>query len=195
MRRAAFAALLILSTGTAFAAARSWAYFLGASEGVAVPFETVALPVPAPDGNDLPRQVRASAASAFAPRLEQLLEGEIVIETERQMREVWARLFDVPYDASLFDFGETFVVLMGGGTLAFGSFDIAAVEQVDATYATPGGFGDRETETFLSVTATTFLPGVMPQDPPPPQWHVSAVNVARELLDDIVFRRNVVLGI
>jgi hypothetical protein len=87
-------------------------------------------------------------------------------------------------------------VFMGGGQIANGSFDISAVEQVEATYASPGGSeGETATEVFLSVTATTFLSGVQPKVPPSAAWHVSAVRVSRELLDDLVFRRNIVLGI
>jgi hypothetical protein len=112
------------------------------------------------------------------------------------MREVWHRLFSEPYDAELFDFEESFVVLMGGGQLANGSFDISAVEQVLADYSEPAGpGGSTATESFLSVTATTFLSGVQPQDPPPATWRLSAVKVPRDELDDVVFRRNTMLGI
>ena len=84
---------------------------------------------------------------------------------------------------------------MGGGSFANGSFDISAVEQVQASYANPGGpDGDPATERFLSVTSTKFLSGVQPEDPPPATWHVAAVKIGREFFDDVVFRRNVVLG-
>ena len=59
-----------------------------------------------------------------------------------------------------------------------------------------GGFGgETATETFLTVIATTFLSGVQPKDPPPPSWRVSAVKISRALLDDVVFRRNIILGV
>lgn len=199
MRRTALAVLLTLSTAAvAVAATQAASFFLGAGPGSAVPFVSVALPqpTPAPPLVDLPQFRSLTGRSPFTPPLQQLLEGETLITTERQMREVWARLFSVPYDASLFDFDSSFVVLMGGGSVANGSFDISAVEQVEASYASPGGFeGETATETFLSVTATTFLNGVQPQEPPSPAWRVSAVRIPSELLDDVVFRRNVVLGI
>ena len=121
---------------------------------------------------------------------------ETILTTDRQMRAVWERLFSAPYDASQFDFDTSFVVFMGGGPIANGSFDISAVEQVEASYANPGGLGsDPAGELFLSVTATTFLSGVQPKDPPGPTWRVAAVKVSRELLDHVVFRRNIVLGV
>ena len=85
---------------------------------------------------------------------------------------------------------------MGGGSFANGTFGISAVEQVQASYANPGGTdGDPATEAFLSITATTFLSGIQPKDPPSATAHVSAVKIGREFFDDVVFRRNVVLGI
>ena len=67
---------------------------------------------------------------------------------------------------------------------------------MQAEYSEPGGPGGATaTESFLSVTATTFLSGVQPVDRPPAQWRLSAVKIARELLDDVVFRRNLILGV
>jgi hypothetical protein len=198
MRRTAFAVVLIVSTASLAIAAAVWPpFFLGAAAGNAVPFEYVVLPPPspAPQVGDLPLFQRLAPRSPFSPRLQQLLEGETLVTSEKQMREVWDRLFAVPYDAAQFDFESSFVVLMGGGAIANGSFDISAVEQVEASYANPGGFDGDATETFLSVTATTFQSGVLPDDPPPPTWRLSAVKVARALLDDVVFRRNLAQGV
>ena len=198
MRRPVLVVALVLSTAAVAVAARvSSSFFLGAAAGNGVPFETVSLPVPDPgtQAGDPPFET-ARVRSPFTPPLQRLLEGETIITTDKQMREVWSRLFSEPYDASQFDFASTFVVLMGGGSIANGTFDISAVEQVVASYANPGGAdGDPASETFLSVTATTFLSGVQPKDPPSPSWHVAAVKVARDLLDDVVFRRNVILGV
>ena len=193
-------ALLASAVVLAGAATLADSYFLGAGPGAAVPFEAVALPqVP---GTLLPSAGAAGTLqilplkSAFSPTLHQLLEGETVITTEKQMREVWHKLFAETYDASQFDFDESFVVLMGGGSLANGSFDISAVEQVQADFSEPGGpGGGTATESFLSLTATTFLPGVQPVDPPSATWRLSAVKIPRELPDDVVFRRNVMMGI
>ncbi|HZJ71413.1 MAG TPA: hypothetical protein VFF36_10825 [Planctomycetota bacterium] len=198
-------ALIVSAAAVSVAATVLPAYFLGAGPGTDVPFEAVSLPqtfVGALSPSDplssggLTLLPGLSLKSAFAPSLHQLLEGETVITTDKQMREVWHRLFSEPYDAAQFDFGQTFVVLMGGGSIANGSFDVSAVELVQAEYAEPGGpGGGTATESFLSVTATTFLSGVQPVDPPPAQWRLSAVKIARELLDDVVFRRNLILGV
>jgi hypothetical protein len=196
MRRTVLVVALGLLTAAATVAATGLPFFLGATEGHSVPFGFVALPTPNPRLVGVPLFQALTGKSAFAPTLHQLLEGETIITTDKQMREVWRRLFDVPYDASQFDFSSSFVVLMGGGVIANGSFDISAVEQVEASYSNPGGpDGDPAIELFLSVTATTFLSGVQPKDPPPAAWRVSAVKVSRSLLDDIVFRRNLVLGV
>src|SRR5688572_8632405 len=161
-------ALGMLTAAAAVAATGSLLFFLGATEGSSVPFVFVALPTPNPQLVGIPLFPALTGRSAFTPTLHQLLEGETTITTDKQMREVWRRLFDVPYDASQFDFSSTFVVLMGGGVIANGSFDISAVEQVQASYANPGGpDGDPAMELFLSVTSTTFLSGVQPMDPPP----------------------------
>jgi hypothetical protein len=171
--------------------------FLGAGPGVAVPFEPVALPqdVLAPHGG--PGLLHAlSLKSAFTPSLEQLLQGQTVISSDKQMREVWHKLFAQPYDAGLFDFESSFVVLMGGGQIVNGSFEISDVERVEAEYSWWGGpGGDTTSESFLSVTATTFLSGVPPESPPPPTWRLSAVKIPREELDDVVYRRNLQLGV
>ena len=199
MRRAALAALTTISTAAlAVAAALTPPFFLGAPAGTAVPFESLVLPVVtgAPAALHLPLLQPFAPRSPFTPPLRQLLEGETVITTDRQMREVWGRLFSAPYDEALFDFDGSFVVLMGGGEIANGSFDITAVERVEASYSNPGGpGGDPATEAFLSLTSTTFLSGVQPKDPLPASWRVSAVKISLALLDDLVFRRNTILGV
>lgn len=202
MRRTALVVALSMATATAaIAATLSAAFFLGAPAGSCVPFEVVALPppIPAPPLSNLPPLPPYrpfTLHGPFTPPLHQLLEGDTLITTEKQMREVWGRLFSAPYAAAQFDFRSSFVVLMGGGSIANGTFDISAVEQIEASYANPGGLnGPTATEAFLSVTATTFLSGVQPQEPPPPTWRVAAVKISRALLDDVVFRRNVVLGV
>jgi hypothetical protein len=193
---------LALSTAAvALAASVSSAYFLGAPAGVEVPFEFLNLPPPTPaavfgDLPDAPFLRSFAGHSPFSPTLHQLLEGETVITTEKQMREVWERLFSVPYDAAQFDFATTFVVLMGGGPIANGTFAISAVEEVEASYANPGGLdGDPASEAFLSITATTFLNGAQPKNPPPADWRLSAIKVSRDLQDDVVFRRNTINGV
>src|SRR5262245_25630587 len=199
MQRIVSVAAVTLSTSLVALAARlTPPYFPGAAAANAVPFAVVSLPQPEPPSliGDLPLVPAFTGRSPFAPTLHQLLEGNTVITTEKEMREVWARLFRVPYDASQLDFASSFVVLMGGGSIPYGSFDITAVEQVEASYSNPGGVGsDPATETFLSVTATTFLSGVPAGPPPTDSWRVSAVRIPRALLDDVVFRRNVIDGI
>jgi len=197
MHRALLPLALIGSIATlAVAATLARSSFLGAGPGSELSFDTVALPqdVLAPHGSGQPQLLPFK--SAFTPSQEQLLQGDTVITTDKQMREVWHQLFAEPYDASLFDFDDSFVVLMGGGQITNGSFDISAVEQVQAEYSQPGGpGGDTTAETFLSVTSTTFLSGVQPADPPSATWRLSAVRIPRDELDDVVFRRNLVLGI
>jgi hypothetical protein len=202
MRRTLLPLVLIGSVATlAFAATLLPSSFLGAGAGTDVPFEPVALPqnviaphAPLSIGPGLLPTL--AFKSAFTPTQEQLLQGDTVITTEKQMREVWHLLFAEPYDATLFDFTDSFVVLMGGGQIANGSFDISAVEQVQAEYSQPGGpGGDTTSENFLSVTSTTFLSGVQPEDPPGSTWRLSAVRIPRDQLDDVVFRRNLVLGV
>lgn len=188
MRHAFLAATAILGTATALAGFGAFSSFLGAGAGTSVPFQRVPLP---------PVALGALAkACAFAPPLEQLLEGNTVITTEAAMRDTWGRLFATPYDASLFDFSTSFVVLMGAGQQTTASFGIGAVEQVEAGYANPGGPGGSNVpETFLSVTATLFIPGVHPQDPPPAAYALSAVRVDQALRDDVVFHRSLIFGV
>ena len=172
--------------------------FLSAPAGVAIPFTYANLPpVDSSGPGGAGRSFRAFAMnSPWNPSLDQLLTGETVITSDGQMRDVWRRLFSEPYDASEFDFENEFVVLMGEPSLSNGSFYISEVEEVDASYANDGVLRGRTTsEHFLSVTATKFLPGVDPQDPPPPTPRVSAVKITRDQLDDVVFHRRVIMGI
>jgi len=198
MRRPLLLAAAIASTAAlALAATLGFSYFLGAGSGSEVPFEYVALPqsTAAPTTGSSLLQV-LPIKSAFSPSLNQLLEGETIITTDKQMREVWHKLFAEPYDAGQFDFQASFVVLMGGGSIENGSFDITAVELVEAQYSEPAGpGGGTATENFLSVVATTFLSGVQQQDPPPASWRLSAVKIPLDQLDDVVFRRNFMMGV
>ncbi len=181
--------------------------FLGAPAGQPVAFAQVTLPpvaLPtvalARDGI-VPATFSGSATGStpslslwpfgsptWAPPLTQLLNGNTVITTQAQMRDVWKRLFNQPFDASLFDFEQDVVLLMGGGQQQLGTFDISSVESVAAEYAEPLG-GGPAIDPLLSVTATTVYPGAFPKDPPPFTWRVSAVRVSRADLDDAVFHR------
>jgi hypothetical protein len=171
--------------------------FLGAPAGMDEAFSPVALP---PLRASFSARLAGTAAlpgSPFEPSLQALLAGETVITSAAQMRAVWARLFDAPYDPALFDFGTDFVVWMGGGVLPPGAtFDVSSVESCAGNYSNAGGLGGpTEDDPFLCVTATTFLPGVLPAEPPPASYLVSAVRVSRTLLDDVVFHRTTILGI
>lgn len=181
-------ALAVAATAAAWA---SSSFFLGAPAGVDVPVTHVPLPpVVWQPGQVIPPAV--ANTNGFVPGVVDLLDGEIVIRNERSMRFVWSRLFGVPYDASLFDFQSSFVVLVGGGAMDQSWFDISAVESVDATYA--GGFpgSGTDVERFLSVTATTTFPGQPNPFPPPPSYRIDAVKVPLAAFDDVVFHRRVV---
>ncbi len=157
--------------------------FLSAPAGVALPFQSVALPQPEP------RLV--VDRGPWAPTALELLNGETVITTNAQMRDAWRLLFTQPYDPSRFDFSQDFVVLMGGGQLQGGSFAISAVERVDADWSS-FFFGGMASDRFVAVTSTLLLPGILPYPPPPSVWTVSAVTVPRIHLDDVVFHREVI---
>ena len=204
MLRRSLIVSLVLAAASLAAAVPVLSSFLGASAGVPVPFQTlplppvaVALPAAAAGGAGTTAALaRLAPGGAFAPTLEQLLQGNTLIRTEAQMRHVWKQLFAVPYDPSLFDFESSFVVLMGGGVIANGSFEISAVEQSTASWDNPGGpGGPQEDLPFVAVTATTFLSGVQPVEPPPPVPFVSAVSLPKELGDDVLFHRALILGI
>jgi hypothetical protein len=167
--------------------------FSGAGGGAPLPFEVVQLPaLNLAPGPGIPLVKRPSV---WTPPTSQLLEGAVIVRTAAEMKDVWKRLFHTPYDASQFDFSTSFVVLMGGGMLPPGaSFGIDCVEGVEATYADNGSPGPAS-ETFLSITATTFLPGVQQEDPPPPAFQVSAVKISKSHFDDAVFHRRVTMGV
>lgn len=180
--------------------------FLSAPAGQPVPFQVVDLPpVKLPTVALAPRAASSIsgatgvtfwqfvAPDAWQPPIDQLVNGDTVIETEDQMRDVWSRLFKPAYDPTLFDFDSDFVVLMGGGALQVGSFGISAVERVDAQYSIPlFAPPAAQNDPFLSVTGTHVWPGAFPQDPPPAQYVVSAVRVSKDGLDDVVFHRNAI---
>ena len=87
--------------------------------------------------------------------------------------------------------------LDGGGAAWYDSFGISNVEQVDATYPGFGfgGPGGTEIDRFLSVTSFEFVPGIMPSEPPPGKYRVSAVRIRKDLLDDVVFHRMIAYGV
>ena len=185
----ALAALLTL--GLAAAAPVVVSSFLQAPAGVAVPVNAIALPPVRLNGNRPAPARRVSGP--LSPTYSEVLSGNLVIETDAQMRLVWEAVLLGPYDPTLFDFQNNFVVWMGGGALQLGSFGISAVERVDALWNNPLGFGgSTDQNAFLAVTGLTFLPGAFPQFPPPPTWRVSAVQVSRAEFDDVVFHRTVV---
>jgi hypothetical protein len=186
-----FSLFVVAGAGTA-AVLLTQSSFQGAPAGVAVAFQPVALPpVRWPTSQPIPATL--ARMDGFTPGVLDLVTGELVITTDQQMRLVWKRLFAAPYDAAQFDFQNTYVVLMGGGALDLSSFDISSVENVDATWSS--FWSGVEVDRFIAVTATTFIPGVFPQDPPPPTFRVSAVKVSRSFLDHVVFHRTLVFGV
>jgi hypothetical protein len=186
-----FSLFVVAGAGTA-AVVLTQSSFLGAPQGVAVTVQPLALPpVRWPTSQPVPASL--ARTDGFTPGVLDLVTGEHVITTEQQMKIVWKRLFATPYDASLFDFQHTYVVLMGGGALDISSFDVSSVEDVGATWSS-FWFGP-EVDRFIAVTATTFIPGVFPQDPPPPTFRVSAVKVPRAFLDHVVFHRTMIFGV
>jgi hypothetical protein len=188
----------IVSLALAGSAAAAWlgsSVFLGAPPGVPIPNVTITLPaVKFAPGGHLPA---ANPNNPFAPSLETLLFGDLVITTEAQMKQVWGALFSEAYDSSQFNFDQSFVVWMGGGAAWYDSFGISNVEQVDATYPGFGfgGPGGTEIDRFLSVTSFEFVPGIMPSEPPPGKYRVSAVRIRKDLLDDVVFHRMIAYGV
>lgn len=175
----AIAVLALAVTAGTTAGARWMSSFLGAPAGTPLAFTLVPLP-----------PVAASVAATPRPGLDRLLHGNTVITSEVRMRRVWRRLFDVAYDPSLFDFQSDFVVLMGGGALAHGSFDVTAVERVDAAYEDsllPDG--PVAIDPFLCITATTVLPGRPPPPEAPATYRLSAARISRVSLDDVVYHR------
>jgi hypothetical protein len=164
--------------------------FNSAPAGVPIVATSVPLPQVALDPH-LPLPAGRLGGS-FGPTADDLLSGSLVVTEEKQMRLVWRGLFQVPFDASLFDFQNEAVILVGGGALQTASFSISAVERVDAEYAgflfLPSG-PSTETDPFLSVTATTVFGGIQPFPTPPATYRVAAVAIDRALLDDVVVHR------
>jgi hypothetical protein len=199
----AVAAAALAATGVA-AVVGGFSSFLGAPAGVPIPYQLVPLPDVAVQRDFVPSISAASAllpmvglaqvkGSPWQPKLSELLNGNTVVTTEAQMRDVWKRLFAEPYPDALFDFDQDFVVFAGGGQTQLASFSISSIERVDAEYAPAPGFGSFPTsERFLSVTTTHVLPGAFPQDPPPFHYVVSAAVLSRTHLDDAVFHRNII---
>lgn len=189
-------AALSIATLASVAGAAAYAplatFFQSAPAGVNVPVVHVTLPpVVWQPGQAIPPLL--ANTNGFVPGLDEMLNGNLVIENERSMRFVWARLFpSVPYDGSLFDFQNTFVVLMGGGSMDMGTFGISSVETVDAEYAAGFPFQGNEIERFLSVTATTVIPGQPNPFPPPPTYRIDAVKIPLAAIDDVVFHRTVI---
>lgn len=179
---------LLLATATgAFAAFQGFGVsFQSAPAGVSVPFTPLQLPpVQWQPGQTIPPVI--ANLNGFTPGVNDFLNGEHVITTERQMRYVWGRVFGTPYNASV-NFHDSFVIWVGGGALDYGSFDISAVEQVSANYAGSFPTTGSDVDPFLAVTATHFIPGNPPVGQPS-FYAVSAVKVPRTFLDDVVFHR------
>lgn len=184
------AVLLIAGGSVALAAYQGiTTYFQNAPAGVAVPITHVPLPaVLWQPGQTIPPVL--ANLNGFTPGLNDLLNGNLVIKTDRQMRYVWSRVFGTPYDASLFNFHDSFVIWSGGGALAYGGYDISAVEQVSAQYTS--GFPGQGTEVdpFLAVTSTRFIPGNPPVGQPA-FYAVSAARVPNAFSDDVVFHTTI----
>ncbi|MHC5114374.1 MAG: hypothetical protein ACYTGP_08100 [Planctomycetota bacterium] len=175
--------------------------FVGATSGIPVEFFAVPLPpvsigpgpgAKAPAGPSVGHETAPRAdACPFAPTFNDLVTGETVITTDAQMRDAWSRLFDEPYAPALFDFDTSYVVLVGGGAMHpwFG-FEIAAVEEFEATFTDGGPFPTNYLEYPLAVVAVTTLPGVKPP-PLDPEYKVSAVRIPIAQRRDLVFNRQV----
>lgn len=182
--------LVVAAGSVAVAAYQGFATsFISAPAGVAVPSTAITLPpVLWQPGQPLPPVL--AQTNGFTPGLDTLLSGEVVITNERQMRHVWRAVFGTAYDATQFNFHNSFVIWMGGGVLDFGGFSISAVEGVDANYAGVFPTTSTDVDPFLAVTATRFIPGNPPVGQPS-FYAVSAVRVPREYFDDIVFHRTI----
>lgn len=187
-RRSAFklaASCALLAAATTVAALSGLPAFLGGSQGTAVEWESIPLP-PVVEGsfNDPP----PTMLNAFTPSFQQLLTGHTVIVSDAQMRQVWRRLFQTPYNASLFDFEDTFVILVGGGSMhPFFGFAITDVESFQASFS-PVFFDGNTEETALAVRVVTTYTGI----PPPkmdPEWKLVAVKVPREYLNAVIVNR------
>jgi hypothetical protein len=184
----------VLSLGLTAAAPLAISSFVQAPAGLAVAFAGLELPAVKIPGNRPPPPF--TVGGAFGPSYTEILTGNLVITSQAQMQAVWNAVLSGPYQPSLFDFSKNFVLWMGGNSLQLGSFGISAVEQVNAQWSDPmvfAGPGVVE-DAFLAVTSTTFTPGAFPQDPPPPTYRVSAVQVDRAYLDDVAFHSSFVFA-
>lgn len=188
------ATLLVAVVSTTFATFQGITpYFQSAPAAVSVTVTHLQLPpVHWQPGQTIPPAI--ANLHGFTPGVNDLLNGEQVITTERQMRYVWARVFGTPFDATQFNFHDSFVIWVGGGALAFGAFEISAVEAVDANYASSFPTTGTNVERFLAVTSTTFVPGNPPVGQPS-FYAVSAVKVPREFFNDVVFHRTISAGL
>lgn len=181
------AAMLIGAAGSgAHLLSSGPAAFMGASPGEPVAFELVTLPpVVESSFNDHP----AVVCSPFTPTFDELLHGETIITSEAQMKHVWRRLFDAPYDPSLFDFDNTFVVLAGGGLMhPFFGFDIQAVETFTASFEAVINVDSPMEEPGLAVLIVTTIPGAKPPKKDP-VWKLAAVKVDIEHFGQLVANR------
>jgi hypothetical protein len=150
---------------------------------ISIGFSRIVLPSVKPDVTEDSGDPAATGPSAWRPSLERLLNGNTVIQTEAQMRDVWSQLFSEDFDGKLFDFRSTFVVLMGSSRLQLGfSFDISAAEQIIAKYQ------DGSEQSFLSITADITPPGAPP--PVSSVFLLSAVGISRAFLGDVVYHRH-----
>ena len=191
-KRLALAAVLAL--GLTAAAPFAITSFLQAPAGVGLPFRTVDLPPVKIAGQ---RTAPATLiGGTFGPSYIEVLTGNLVITSDAEMKAVWDAVLTGPYDPTLFDFTNTFVIWMGGNSMQLGSFGINAIERVDAEYSNPMGFGGpfNDVDPFIAATSLTFFPGAFPQNPPPPTYRVSAAKVDRDQLDDVVFHRSFVFA-
>ncbi|MCP3906292.1 MAG: hypothetical protein GY715_21935 [Planctomycetes bacterium] len=175
--------------------------FVGAAAGIPVEFDVVPLPPVTGGPGPSPGAITPAAPSfgieatprdpacPFAPTFGELVTGETIITSSAQMRAVWSRLFDTPYPSASFDFNTSYVVLMGGGLMHpwFG-FEIAAVDEFEATFADGGPFPTNYLEYPLAVVAVTTFPGVKPP-PMDPVHKVSAVRIPKTFLRDVIFNR------
>ena len=175
--------LVTLSGVVGAVALQASSSFLGAPAGVPVASQLLTLP-PVSGGPALrPRH-------PFEPTFDELTSGETVVTSEKQWRVVRQLLFPAGGSFPKVNFEREFVVIMGGGLMSVGDFEISSVERVDASWAS--FFGGSIVDPHLAVTATTLLPGVAPPVPPPPTYRVSAVRIPRTELRHTVHHREVI---
>ena len=162
-------------------------FFQGASPAIAIPYDSLELPPVVEGAANNPASL---IAVGFVPTFEELTNGETIIDSEKEWKQVWRRLFGgTPYNTVGVSFNTHFVVLMGAGlTSSSVSFGISSVEQFEATFKSPDWFFGDSVVPKLAITSTTVFPGVQ-QDPevkPPPYYHLSAVAIPIEFKADIL---------